>query len=258
MKKRIVFGVLSLLTASFLLSQSLVEASKKEQERREKLKGKSVRVVTNADLKAKTNTAAVTVSTAEEAKPGTQGQAETPPATGAAPETGAQQEQQQAQGEAPVRYATSVFPEWFLVEGPDRALGPPDGKYAEISETGVLDLDIEVNNGPGDDLAIYARPPAQVIPKDEEGNQLAGEQNSMWWGAFRYAVLGLDSQGEWQEIGLGSGQNPDKFDLGSLKSTKRIRIMFKVYANPYNDGAKPLSLAKNELTFGLDAVGALH
>jgi len=258
MKKGMIFGVLSLLTASLLISQSLVDASRQEQERRAKLKGKNARVVTNADLKANAKTPAVVVGAPETAE--AQPQAEVQPAAeaGAAAGTEAQPEPQPEGAQPPLVYATSVYPDWFLVENPDLALGPPDDRYAEISETGVLDLDIEVNNGPGNDLAIYARPPAKAIPDEEKGNQLVGEQNAMWWGAFRYAVLGLDSRGEWQEIGLGSGENPDSFDLGALKSTTRIRIMFKAYANPYNNGAKPLSQGSQALTFGIDAVGALH
>jgi len=41
---------MALVMASFLHSQSLTELAKKEKERREALKGKSARVVTNADL----------------------------------------------------------------------------------------------------------------------------------------------------------------------------------------------------------------
>jgi len=258
MKKRIIFGVLSFLTVSLLVSQSLVEVSKQEQERREKLKGKSAKVVTNADLKTAKGPA-VAAGAAEAAKAQPQGPAEpeTEGAAAAAPE--AQTEPAPEEGpEYNPGYATAVYPGFFLVENPELALGPPDGRFAEISETGVLDLDIEVNNGPGDDLAIYTRPPAKIIPAGEKDSQLASGQTSMWWGDFRYAVLGLDSQGEWQEIGLGEGNSPDKFDLGALESARRIRIMFKTYANPYNAGAKPLTLAGQEITFGVDSVGALH
>ncbi len=258
MKKGMIFGILSLLMASLLISQSLVDASKQEQERRAKLKGKNAKVVTNADLKANAKTPAVIVGAPETAEAQPQAEVQPAPAAGAAAGTEAQPEPAPAGAQAPLAYATSVYPDFFLVDNPDLALGPPDDRYAELSETGVLDLDIEVNNGPGNDLAIYARPPAKVIPDAEKDNQLAGEQNSMWWGAFRYAVLGLDPKGEWQEIGLGSGENPDSFDLGALKSTTRIRIMFKTYSNPYNSGAKPLSQASQTLTFGVDAVGTLH
>ncbi len=257
MKKRLLFGVLSFLTVSLLVSQSLVEVSKQEQERREKLKGKSAKVVTNADLKTARNPA-VAVGAAQAAATQPPGPAE-PVTEGAAAAAPDARTEPAAEGpEYSVGYAASVYPDYFQVENPELALGPPDDRYAEISVSGVLDLDIDVNNGPGDDLAVYARPPANMLPEGESGNQLAAEQEAMWWGDFRYAVLGLDERGEWQNIGLGSGANPDRFDLGSLDSAKRIRIMFKVYANPYNEGAKPLRLTGRELTLGLDAVGALH
>ncbi|HUU37668.1 MAG TPA: hypothetical protein VMW46_05630, partial [Candidatus Desulfaltia sp.] len=68
MKKILRFAVLFLLPAALLLSQSLVEVSKKEQERREKLKGKNVKVITNADLKTVKRTPAVTTSAAPPAE----------------------------------------------------------------------------------------------------------------------------------------------------------------------------------------------
>jgi hypothetical protein len=259
MKKRLVFGVLSLLTVSFLLSQSLVDASKKEQERREKLKGKDVKVVTNADLKAKGQTPAVVPGAPEAAKAQPRGQAEPTPGEGAAAEAAAQPEQQQQQdGEYVARYAGSVFPDFQLVENPEQAVGAPDDLRAEISGGGVLDLEIEVNNGPGDDLVIYAKPPAKMVAGGEEESQVESYLDGMWRGDFRYVVFGLDSRGEWQDIGLGSGQAPDRFDLGALKSTGRIRIAFKGSSLPYNEGAKPMRLAGQELTIGVDAVGALH
>lgn len=260
MKKSLVFGVLSLLTASFLVSQSVVDASKKEQERREKLKGKSVKVVTNADLKAKDNRPAVVVAPPEAVKPEPQGQAGTKPEAAAAGEGGQPAEGTAQPEETPfaVRYAASFSPDYFLVENPDLALGPPDDKFAEVSVTGVLDLEIEVNNGPGNDLAIHARPPAKAFPQEETGGQLEADQAAMWWGEFRYAVMGLDQRGEWQEIGLGGGGNPDEFDLGALRSAKKVRVMFKTYSNAQNQGEKPARLAGREMTFGLDAVGALH
>ncbi len=262
MKKRLVFGVLSLLTASLLISQSVVDASKQEQERREKNKGKSVKVVTNADLKAKARTPAAVVGAPEAAKAQTEGQAEPQPEQGAAAGEEAQPEQPPAEPEYSVRYAASVYPEWFLVENPDLALGAPDGRFAEVSVGGVLDLDIDVNNGPGDDLAIYARTPTWMIPDEERGNwnqldnflmPMLGQE-----GIPIYSVLALDGRGEWQGIGVGSGKSPDKLDLGTIESTRRIRIMFRSHSNPLNTGEKQVRLAGGDLTFGLDSVGALH
>ena len=259
MNKKLIFGVMFLLSASFLLSQDLVEASKKEQERRAKLKGKEVKVVTNADLTAKEKAPAVVVTRPESAQPQAQ------PGEGAAAEAEVQPEtsqpQAQGQGQEPefaARYASAFSPDYFMVENPNLALGPPDDQYAEISVAGAIDLEIEVNNGPGSDLAIYTRAPVKNFPKEEMEGQLETDQAAMWWGEFRYAVLGMDSRGEWQEVGVGSGQNPDEFDLGALKSASRIRVMFKTYSNPYNQGDKPQRLAGKELTFGLDAIGAIH
>ncbi|MCX6563644.1 MAG: hypothetical protein NTU60_08575, partial [Candidatus Aminicenantes bacterium] len=49
-KKIVIFVFLPLFLASLGLAQSLVEAAKKEKERRENLKGRITSVVTNADL----------------------------------------------------------------------------------------------------------------------------------------------------------------------------------------------------------------
>lgn len=263
--KRTIFGLMALLTASFLFCQSVADLSKQEKERREKLKGKGVKVVTNADLKSKPRKASVADPLSEGEAPPAEAPAQLPaePAAGegavegeAPPEP---PEEEPARGAAAnTGFARSVSSESFLVENPQLALGPPDNRFAMISISGVLDLDIEVNNGPGDDLAVYAVPPARTVPEGEKDEMLETEQAAMWYGEFGYAVLGLDDRGEWQEIGFGSGRNPDRFDLGGLKSTKTIRVMFKAYNNPYQEGAKPMRLAEQELTFGLDAVRALH
>ncbi len=58
--KRILWGVCFLVfLSSFLFSQSLVEAAKKERQRREKLKGKKSLLVTNVDLTRLKRTPAV-------------------------------------------------------------------------------------------------------------------------------------------------------------------------------------------------------
>ena len=49
-KKFFVFLFLPSLLSSFLLCQTLAEIAKKERERRESLKGKNVKIITNADL----------------------------------------------------------------------------------------------------------------------------------------------------------------------------------------------------------------
>jgi hypothetical protein len=259
MRKILVYSLFSLMTSSLLIAQSLVDVAKQEQERREKLKGKTVKVVTNADLKATVKKPAVGGGSAEVAKPMVQGQ------TGVSaqePQAPAATESQPAETAKPPEYspgfAEAVSPDTFLVDAPELALGPPDGRYAQVSITGFLDLDFEARNGPGDDIAIYAKPPAARVPEEEIDGQLEGLDSAMWYGDFRYAVLGLDNRGEWEAIGIGSGQNPDKFDLGNLSSIKKIRIMFKLFTNPYNLGVKPFRQGGQELVFGIDAVEALH
>lgn len=63
-KKGILIGLLPLICASFLLSQSLVEIAKKEKERRAKLKDTSSKVMTNADLARIKRSPALTVTRA--------------------------------------------------------------------------------------------------------------------------------------------------------------------------------------------------
>ncbi|MFQ6109144.1 MAG: hypothetical protein ACE5L7_06285 [Candidatus Aminicenantales bacterium] len=60
-KRASVFIFLPLLCASLLYSQSLAEIAKKEKERRAKLKQKSAKVVTNADLAMRKRAPALTV-----------------------------------------------------------------------------------------------------------------------------------------------------------------------------------------------------
>lgn len=257
--KKTVLAMMVLLTAGFLLGQSAAELSKQEKERREKLKGKTVKVITNADLKPRSKKASAAEPVPEGEIPPAEGRAAAEPA----PEEGVVDEEPLPEppedgADVNTGFARSVSSESFLVENPQLALGPPDNRFAEISIGGGLDLNIEVDNGPGPDLAVYAAPPARMVPEEEKGELLETEQAAMWWGEFAYAVLGLDDEGEWQEIGFGSGRRPDRFDLGALKTTKTIRIVFKAYNNPYLEGAKPMRLAGAELTFGLDAVRALH
>jgi len=73
-KKFIVTLIMPFICVAFISSQSLVEVAKKEKERRAKIKNKSTKVVTNADLKKGTKSPSVTVPPdqvveSEEAKP---------------------------------------------------------------------------------------------------------------------------------------------------------------------------------------------
>jgi len=62
LKKIASITIIPLLLATFLSSQSLVELAKKEKERRAKLKEKSAKIITNADLTRLRKKPAVTVS----------------------------------------------------------------------------------------------------------------------------------------------------------------------------------------------------
>lgn len=257
MKKAALVGFVSFLLASLLAGQSLVDASKQEKERREKLKGQNARVVTNADLRPKAKDSTASARAQESVKPKTPAPSTQPaPEAGVPAETEAQAERPETEA-API-YATEVSPDTSATANPDLATGPPDNRFAEISVTGSLEMAFAAHDGPGDDIAIYARRPDLKVPEAEKENQLEVPEAAMLWGDFRYAVLALDSRGEWQEIGLGSGNYPDRFDLAGLPSISRIRIMFKPYASPYNVGVNPLRQASGELTFGVDAVEALH
>lgn len=246
MKKALGVILISLLSVVFLISQSLVELSKQEKERREKLKGKNVRVVTNADLKTITKIPAVTViqpEAAEEkgAKPGE-------PALSAETEEVSLAEQAEPGREGPfyqgLPFASRVLPETYLVANPEAALGLPDGSAAEISINGFLDLEFGAENGPGDDIAVYA--------------QRSGTQEGIWPDTMSYGVLVMGDQGDWEAAGRGAGiSSPEKFDLGNLKRIRKIRIVFKYYDNP-DLGVIPWRLNPEEYAIGIDAVEALH
>ncbi|MFQ6069070.1 MAG: hypothetical protein ACE5LC_00935, partial [Candidatus Aminicenantales bacterium] len=60
-KKFLVLTLTLAFSSSLLLSQSLVEIAKKEKERRARLKGKTVKVITNADLRRMKGKASVSV-----------------------------------------------------------------------------------------------------------------------------------------------------------------------------------------------------
>lgn len=248
--KKFVYVITFLVLSAFLASQSLVDVAKKEQERREKLKGKSARVVTNADLKSVKKTAAVTTQAAPPAMAGT-AELEEPEM-----QEGRQAEQEYDRGIGS-SYATGVLGDTFLVQNAESALYSPDGAYAEISVMGQLDLEFNARNGPGDDIAIYARwaGAEEATSRFEE----EGITMSAWpGGMFSYGVLVMRGDGEWVAIGRAIGDNqPEKFDLGSLPDIQRIRIIFKPDNNPSAPNV-PFQLALEAFTMGIDAVEALH
>jgi hypothetical protein len=247
----IAFFVLSTLLAS----QSLVDIAKKEQERREKLKGKNVKVVTNADLKTAKKPAI-----------------ETPAAPAAAETAGEPGEAEALEGqEAEAAYdegsgspfATSILPDTSLVENPDFALSGPDDQFAEISLFGILEVEFAIRNEEGPDIAVHARIAGleELAASQEEGLP-AGFAGALQPGIPpMYGVLVLDDRGVWQAIGKGTGSGgPETFDLGSITSSKRIRIIFKFLDVPDVGtlGAKLPRTSEKEITMGIDAVESLH
>jgi hypothetical protein len=260
MSKSIARVLISILSISLLFSQSLVEISKKEQERREKLKGENVKVVTNADLQSVGRKPAAVTGTAESDKEGAPGQAA--PIQPAEPEPAGYPEGRRLTGGEPNSYvfASSVLADTYLVENPEFALNSPDGRYAEMSMLGLLDLEFSARNGPGDDVAVYSRLAGlqELMSEAEKDGTATDAVAYQWWEGFWYGVLAMGDKGDWEVIGQGTGRSsPEKFDLGRFQSIKKIRIIFK----PHNNPDLPAKIFRNhpaEFTFGIDAVEAIH
>ncbi len=144
----------------------------------------------------------------------------------------------------PVSYASRVLEETYLVTEPEAALYAPDGRYAIIPANGFLDLELVAENGPGDDIAIYAG--------------RSGSEEGIWPEMMSYGVLVKEDGGDWKAIGRGSGISaPEKFELGEIRRITKIRILFKYDENP-NLGVRPWRLHGEEYVIKVDAVEALH
>lgn len=254
--KNIVRLIAFFVLSTLLVSQSLVDVAKKEQERREKLKGKNAKVVTNADLKTVKKAPAVTIPPAP---PGEAAAAE--PEEADMPEA---QEAERAYDEgAGSAFATEILLDTAMVENPDFALGSPDGQYAEISLYGSLEVGFTAKNGPGPDIVVHARLAGleEMAESQEEGIPVgfgAGMQPEI---PPMYGVLVLDDRGIWQAIGKDTGSGrPGRFELGDLASSKRIKIIFLYLDVPDTGtvGAKLWRTSEKEITMGIDAVEALH
>lgn len=245
--KKLIFMIAFFFFATLLVAQSLVDVAKKERERRETFKGKHAKVVTNADLKTVRRIPAITTP-------------ELPPAEGVAAESEETvvpeaQEAETAfdQGGGPA-FATGVLPDTTLVENPELSLSGPDGKFAEIPLYGVLILELNARNGPGDDIAVYANRTTKSLE-----SVMPGEEDELFWNdLMTYGVLGLGPGGEWEEIGRGAGvSSPEKFDLGSLPSVSSVMIIFRYYNEP-QAGFKQTKAITGDYFVGIDAVEALH
>lgn len=283
--KKITFLIIVLfLGSSLLVSQDLVEVAKKEKERRAQLKKKSTVVVTNANLyetrrQATIRTAQPEYQTQDVQRATPQTTQRTTPAK-PTPQQKMQPSQQienidqmdlstdkiEQLDQLDPRgfrsdYATQVLNSNEFVKNPGLALDRPDGRFAELSLLGILDLEISTVNGPGNDIAIYARQTGaeEMKPggKEEEGMPVValsfGYRQGFWYG-----VLGMEEQGDWVTIGQGTGLNsPEKFDLGSLPSVKKIRIMFKPHSNA-DQGIRYYRGPSSESIIAVDAVETLH
>ena len=246
--KKITFLIMVLfLGSSLVVSQDLVEAAKKEKERRAQLKKRSAVVVTNADLYGRDRQATIRI-----AQPGDQTQdvqrttpqttRRTTPSQPTPPQKRTPSQQIDNIDQMDIRvdqveqldqleargfrsdYATQVLFANELVRNPASALDKPDGIYADIPLLGILDLQISVKNGPGEDIAIYAlHAGAQsVAPGGEEEGGIPQIVADFYEEGLWYGVLGMQEQGDWVAIGKGSGTvSPEKFDLGDLPSIKK-------------------------------------
>ncbi len=242
--------------SGLLLSQSVVDVAKKEQERREKLKGKNAKVVTNADLKTIKRASAVETS----------GLPPVEPAISEAEEdySPQAQEPEMASGESPGSpFASEVLPDTAMVENPGFALGSPDRQFAELSLNGILELGLTVRNAEGPDIIVHAMIAGleEMAASQEEGIPVGFMAAAQPGIPPMYGVLVLDDRGVWQAIGKDTGSGgPASFDLGSVQSSKRIRIIFHYLDVPDlgTAGNKTWRLSEKEINLGVDAVEALH
>ncbi len=242
MKKYVVW-FLPWLCVSLVSAQSLFELAQKEKARRAAYKGKTTRVITNADLGKSARTEAIRVRPSEavpEDKPDSAAApAKSGPRVTVAQETRTRQDQQSGKGQ--VQFATQVLPETHLVDNPHLALQRPDGQYAKVNYLGFLDLEIKANNEQGDDLAVYAR------------RQTQSNANPY----MNYYVFVKTEEGDWEGIGMGSGTTGvESFDLGRFKKIEMIRIIFRDQTRQnmvYGQRVENI-----DIHMGIDAVEALH
>ncbi len=263
MKKIIGVVWVVLLSASFVSAQTVVELAKKEKERRERLKGKSAKVITNADLSVANRRASIEIVAGSSAGQG----AGQPVGEGDEPEYTAEgapdfpRVRSGPGGGEPDSggFARTTMEGTALVKNPGYALQSPDGRYAEIAFQGCLDLDFIASNGPGDDIAIFARRSGSRGGQPIEDGLPAGEMEIQASpGMLFYGVLVLTNRGEWRELGTGVGIfSPETFDLGDIERISAIKIVFRPLGN-VTQNIKELSLAPSHLTMGIDAIQALH
>lgn len=262
--KKITFMIIILFLGNSLMSsQDLVKAAQKEKERRAQLKKKIALVVTNYDLYKTEKEAEIKITPPEKQPQNARGATPiktqrtiptTPPRSKI--RLPAQQIENVDQIDLSVDkvdnlvqseasgfsrdFATQVL-ETQYVENPQLALDKPDGQYAHINEFGTLDLEIDVRNKTGDDIAVYAK-------RKKEGHQNENQN----YGVF------VEYNGEWEFIGFGGGiTSPETFDLGNIQSATKIRLLFKDFTQSMVT-AKPYQHDEVTPSMGIDAVKSLH
>jgi hypothetical protein len=261
-KKPLFFILVLGLSVSLMSPQSLVELAKKEKARRASLRidGKKRIIATNKDLKK------FELHTAESAfiiVPQEQSLIQASQKSIPAPKIKVSIESQRGQSDRRFgisRYAAKILPSSRFADGSEAALAGPNGQFVEISLFGFLDVEVEAKNGPGDDIAVYAR-----LAGAEEARRVSLEGGFPldagvfgYTEGFWYGVLCLTDKGEWVALGRGTGAaSPETFDLGGVPSTKRLRIMFKPHSNA-DFPVRYRRINPSEFTFGIDAVEILH
>ena len=189
------------LCGSLVYSQSLIEIAAKEKARRKAIRsqGKSASVVTNAHLRKYPKSVRVPSDGFE--RPSDEKTITTQPKRPVSPVRVTVRDSGKKSGtgfQAPL-YATKILPETRLVENPAAALKRPDGSTADICLFGILDLEIDGKNGPGDDIAIFLHRVDGLNAhnmQSSEGIPMSG-MGFQYWGGYWYGVLGLGEKGDW-------------------------------------------------------------
>jgi hypothetical protein len=270
--KKLAVAILVIILSSTLLSaQNLAEVAKKEKARRAALRaqGKISILVTNADLKKRKKLPVVSASASSSTPARNEQSVANPRAIPNLPPRapkipGSQQEvrrrDQSPDGYRNRDYATNVLLSSELVKNPEYALKKPDGEFAELSLQGVLELEVNCKNGPGPDIAVYAKISGSLETTsggEEEGGipeTLGVDLHEGVW----YGILAMDKNGEWEALGRGRGRSgSEKFDLGRISSTKKIRIIFKPFVVP-DIPVKYVRSQSRELSCGIDAIEVLN
>lgn len=232
-------SVLLFLMAGVIFSQDLVNLAKKERERRAQLDTTSSRVVTHRSLLKLKAQPAIEIPPQifepEPTAPDSQEYAQIP---------GDEETVQPDERETKVKFGTEVLPSSEFVQNVEEAIGEPDGKSAVIGYWGWLDVALEVSNGEGNDIAVYAS-------RSYEGVQDSSKMH--------YLVFVQDDS-NWVCIGIGGGETgPEYFDLLDIPSADKVRIM---YRNRYEIDQIHPNLGQidriSSYRMWIDSVQALH